>query len=52
MSECIGRIGNGDCEVACQPWTTKMPKAAQPNLNYIGKYNNYINFITKLIFSF
>ncbi|XP_023332600.1 SCY1-like protein 2 isoform X2 [Eurytemora carolleeae] len=34
--EHAGRIGNGDCEVACQPWTTKMPKAAQPNLNYIA----------------
>ena len=30
------KMGDGDSEVACTAWTTKMPKAAQPNLNYIG----------------
>ena len=29
-------MGDGDAEVACPAWTTKTPKAAQPNLNYIG----------------
>ena len=29
-------MGEGDGEVSCTAWTTKMPKAAQPNLNYIG----------------
>ena len=24
-------------EIPCTPWTTRMPKYAQPNLNYIGK---------------
>ena len=33
----VGRVGVGDAEVPCQAWTTKMPKAAQPNLNYTGK---------------
>ena len=30
------KMGDGDSEVACTAWTTKMPKAAQPNLNYTG----------------
>jgi len=30
------KMGDGDGEVACTAWTTKMPKAAQPNLNYIA----------------
>ena len=34
------KIGEGDCEVGCQSWTTKMPKAAQPNLNYIGEHKS------------
>ncbi len=33
----IEKMGLKDCEMFCQPWTTRMPKAAQPNLNYIGK---------------
>jgi len=23
--------------VACQPWTSRLPKMAQPDLDYIGK---------------
>lgn len=30
-------MGDEDAEVACQAWTTKLPKAAQPNLNYMGR---------------
>ena len=33
-------IGHHDSEVLCQAWTTKMPKAAQPNLNYTGDKDN------------
>ena len=29
-------MGDADAEVVCPVWTTKTPKAAQPNLNYIG----------------
>ena len=32
----LEKMGVKDCEMYCQPWTTRMPKAAQPNLNYIG----------------
>ena len=32
-------MGDDDCEVPCQAWTTKIPKAAQPNLNYMGIVN-------------
>ena len=31
------KMGDEDAEVACQAWTTKLPKAAQPNLNYMGR---------------
>ena len=44
MSEIFAeKMGDGDCEVGCTAWTTKMPKAAQPNLNYMGlrKHNNF-----------
>lgn len=27
--------------VPCQPWTSRLPKMAQPDLDYIGKYNKY-----------
>ena len=37
MSIFAEKMGDGDAEVACPVWTTKTPKAAQPNLNYIGK---------------
>ena len=36
-------MGDEDCEVACQAWTTKIPKAAQPNLNYMGKIRFTLN---------
>ena len=32
-------MGDADAEVTCPVWTTKTPKAAQPNLNYIGMEN-------------
>ena len=32
----LEKMGDGDSEVLCPAWTTKTPKAAQPNLNYIG----------------
>ena len=32
----MGDHGN-TYEVPCQAWTAKMPKFAQPDLNYIGK---------------
>ena len=31
----MGDVENS--EIPCTPWTTRMPKYAQPNLNYIGK---------------
>jgi hypothetical protein len=34
---CVEKMGLKDCEMYCQPWTTRMPKAAQPNLNYLGE---------------
>ena len=30
------KLNDEDDEVEATSWTTKMPKAAQPNLNYIG----------------
>ena len=30
------KLNEEDEEVEATSWTTKMPKAAQPNLNYIG----------------
>ena len=33
--EKMGDVENS--EIPCTPWTTRMPKYAQPNLNYIGK---------------
>ena len=32
-------MGDADAEIVCPVWTTKTPKAAQPNLNYIGMKN-------------
>ena len=32
------KLNDEDDEVEATSWTTKMPKAAQPNLNYIGGY--------------
>ena len=37
-------LSEGDAEVPCQSWTTRMPKGAQPNLNYIGKFKRVIKF--------
>ena len=34
----MGDVENS--EIPCTPWTTRMPKYAQPNLNYIGKKKN------------
>ena len=36
--EKMGDVENS--EIPCTPWTTRMPKYAQPNLNYIGKKKN------------
>ena len=33
----MGEVENS--EIPCTPWTTRMPKYAQPDLNYIGKPN-------------
>ena len=32
-------MGEGDAEVSCASWTSKMPKVIQPNLNFIGLYS-------------
>jgi hypothetical protein len=47
MDLVVEKMGQKDCEVYCQPWTTRMPKAAQPNLNYIGKIS-----VTKTTFTY
>ena len=39
----LDKMGDADAEIPCPIWTTKIPKAAQPNLNYIGKM--YIMFV-------
>ena len=44
-------MGDEDCEVACQAWTTKIPKAAQPNLNYMGKIRLVQKYMS-LVFTF
>ena len=31
-----GKMGEGDTEVSCASWTSKMPKVIQPNLNFIA----------------
>ena len=36
MSSFAVKLNEEDEEVEATSWTTKMPKAAQPNLNYIG----------------
>ena len=38
----MGDVENS--EIPCTPWTTRMPKYAQPNLNYIGKKKNVFFF--------
>ena len=30
-------MGEEDTEISCQAWTTKLPKASQPNLNFMGR---------------
>ena len=40
----MGDVENS--EIPCTPWTTRMPKYAQPNLNYIGKKKNELFFLT------
>ena len=35
FSEKLGDIEYS--EIPCQPWTTRMPKYAQPDLNFVGK---------------
>jgi hypothetical protein len=47
MDLVVEKMGQKDCEMYCQPWTTRMPKAAQPNLNYIGKIS-----VTKMTFKY
>ena len=42
-------MGDEDAEVACQAWTTKLPKAAQPNLNYMGRLE--LNLFSILLLS-
>ena len=32
-------MGEEDTEIPCQAWTTKLPKASQPNLNFMGRFN-------------
>ena len=43
----MGDVENS--EIPCTPWTTRMPKYAQPNLNYIGKKKK-IDFFETLFF--
>lgn len=31
-----GKMGEGDTEVSCASWTSKVPKVIQPNLNFIA----------------
>ena len=41
----MGDVENSD--VPCSPWTTRMPKYAQPDLNYIGENKNHLlNYIS------
>ena len=46
--EKMGDVENS--EIPCTPWTTRMPKYAQPNLNYIGKTKR-IELYLRLYFS-
>ena len=47
----LEKMGEDDSEVACQAWTTKIPKAAQPNLNYMGKIRLLETRVYTLCFS-
>ena len=40
FTEKMGEVENS--EIPCTPWTTRMPKYAQPDLNYIGKPDAHI----------
>ena len=55
---CAESLGDGDAkEVSCSPWTNKLPKVVQPDLNFIGtgnliKLQTVINiFLFFLLFS-
>ena len=44
----MGDVENS--EIPCTPWTTRMPKYAQPNLNYIGKKKEIKQFLRLCFF--
>ena len=42
FTEKLGEVDSG--EVGCQAWSSKQPKIVQPDLNYVGKWNDNQQF--------